>query len=156
MKKEKSIITVIISIFLLLLLIIIPPLFRTLFPRNVKSSSNINKEISVLRCSSEDENASVLATVKYIDGNIQTNTIKFTINNEEAFKASSSKLKNEFDLFTSLTKINKSAADKVTTFILDKNVIENEKRVESYFIQSISGEKSFYENMDYKCNIIKG
>ena len=156
MKKEKSTVTVLISIFLLLLLIVLPPLFRALFPNNVKKSTNVNKEISVLRCSNSDDYISVLATVKYIDGNIESNIIKYTIENEEAFASANSKLKNEYDMFNGIKNINKSVVDKVTIFTLDKEVREEEKNIANYFIQSVSGEKNFYENIGYSCNIIKG
>ncbi len=170
MKKSKPPVLVILCMFLLLLLIVVPPIFRKYIPKENQQINNKVNTIQILSCNKtfSDNIHKGSSTSKYINDEIITNTINFTIinnpttnntpyqNNNQS--SSDTTYEQEYQKLTTLKDINIKVNDNVTNMVIDKKIYnknKNNENIDNYY-NPIEIQKENYELLGYKCQIIEG
>ena len=170
MKKEKSDLPVYLVMILLLMLIIVPPFFRMLMPKqNTPSNDTIIDDIVLLNCNKTDNDGllTALTTIKYRNGVLENNTIKFTKNevpvdnNMETIPTEQQEnitmtVSSEYNTFMSFTYLNPVVDGNTTIIPLTPDLIgQDETNYLNSYLQNQDEQKAYYENMGYTCNVLR-
>lgn len=169
MKKEKSPVLVIGCILFLLLFIVLPPVFRAYIPNdNQAGGNNIieQNKIEILKCNRiyADELFQENVSVKYLNDEIKTNTITYTKLDAvpEGYvppaETNPQAVAEEYTYLSNIPNISNNTVTNTTTIIITDELFKannQEERLSYYFQNDIASQKTWYEQMNYTCNILE-